>query len=167
MNLVNQSMKHRPSRPRLVEPPASKPLRRIPWKRAAAYATMAVGFFLLGLVPMWLKGRGYIGDREAAQQELRLVRMDSVLAAAVISADRGDYEPARQLASDFFTSIRTQIDRGDSSDLSGAQLEQMKFLLNNRDDIITLLARGDPAAANRLSDMYVAYRKVMNDVSKA
>jgi len=167
MNPANQSLKHAPSRPRLVEPPDPKPPRRIPWKRAALYAMIAVGFFLLGLVPMWLKGRQYIGEREAAQQELRLVRMDSVLAAAAIFADRGDYEPARQLASDFFTSLRSQIDRGGSSDLSPAQVEQVKFLLNNRDDIITLLARGDPAAANRLSDMYVAYRKVMNDVKKA
>lgn len=167
MNVANESMKHRPPRPRLVEPPSPKPPRRIPWKKAALYAGIGVGFFLLGLVPMWLKARQYISEREAAQQELRLVRMDSVLAAAVINADRGEYEPARQLASDFFTSIRAQIDRGGSSDLSPAQRQQVKFLLNNRDDIITLLARRDPAAAHRLSDMYVAYRKVMNDVSKA
>ncbi len=48
-----------------------------------------------------------------------------------------------------------------------AQLERVKFLLNKRDDIITLLARRDPAAANRLSDMYVAYRRAMNDVGSA
>jgi len=32
-----------------------------------------------------------------------------------------------------------------------------------RDEIITLLARSDPASADRLSDLYVSYRKNMTD----
>ena len=38
----------------------------------------------------------------------------------------------------------------------------MQPLFAGRDEIITLLARSDPASADRLSDLYVAYRKVMN-----
>ena len=33
--------------------------------------------------------------------------------------------------------------------------------MNDRDTLITLLARGDPASADRLSDLYSAYQKVM------
>ena len=36
--------------------------------------------------------------------------------------------------------------------------------LNQRDDVITLLARSDPASADRLSDLYVSYRAAVNDV---
>ena len=38
----------------------------------------------------------------------------------------------------------------------------MQPVFAGRDEIITLLARSDPASADRLSDLYVAYRKIMN-----
>lgn len=139
--------------------------RKIPWKRIALYAVLAVGFFLLGLIPMGLRARQYAEQREAAQHEVRLKQMETQLAAAVINADRGEYEPARQTASDFFTLLRSQIERGSNSDLSSLQRDRLKALLSQRDDIITLLARSDPAAVNHLSDIYVSYQKAMNDVS--
>ena len=136
----------------------------LPWQRIGLYLCLAVAFFLLGLVPMALRARDYAEEREAAQHEVRLKQMETQLAAAVINADRGEYEPARQTASDFFTSLRSQIDRGSESDLSSFQRDKLKVLLTQRDDVITLLARSDPAAVNRLSDMYVSYQKTMNDV---
>jgi hypothetical protein len=33
--------------------------------------------------------------------------------------------------------------------------------MNDRDNLITLLARSDPAPADRLSDLYLAYQKTM------
>lgn len=128
------------------------------------YLCLALAFFLLGLIPMALRARDYAEEREAAQHEVRLKQMETQLAAAVINADRGEYEPARQTASDFFTSLRSQIDRGSESDLSSFQRDKLKVLLTQRDDVITLLARSDPAAVNRLSEMYVTYQKTMNDV---
>jgi hypothetical protein len=88
--------------------------------------------------------------------------MQGNLASAVIDARRGDYEPARQAASQFFTSLRAEIDKGDASDLTQAQRAGLPPLFAGRDEVITLLARSDPAAADRLADLYVAYRKVMN-----
>ena len=41
------------------------------------------------------------------------------------------------------------------------QREGVRPLLDQRDEMVTLLARGDPAAADRLSDLYSAYREVM------
>jgi len=35
-------------------------------------------------------------------------------------------------------------------------------LMTDRDNLITLLARSDPAAADRLSDLYLSYQKVMS-----
>jgi hypothetical protein len=65
---------------------------------------------------------------------------------------------ARQAASDFFTFLRAEIDRGDDTALSPAQREEVQLLFIQRDEIITLLARSDPAAVDRLSDLYGLYR---------
>jgi hypothetical protein len=137
----------------------------MPWKRIALYSVLAVVFFLMGLIPMALRARQYSEEREAAQHEVRLKQMETQLAAAVINADRGEYEPARQTTSDFFATLRSQIDRGPESDLSSFQRDRLRALLSERDDVITLLARSDPAAVSRLSDIYVSYQKAMNDVS--
>ncbi|MGQ0761069.1 MAG: hypothetical protein ACT4OT_03495 [Acidobacteriota bacterium] len=135
---------------------------QVPWRRVGIYVVIGLGLVLLGAVPMWVAGWQNAAEREAAQHELRLSQMENRLSAAVIDARRGEYEPARQTASDFFTSLRDQIDRDAQSDLSTSQREGLKPLLAQRDDIITLLARNDPAAADRLSDIYAAYRKTMN-----
>jgi hypothetical protein len=166
MSAVNDSTNNKTNRrPRLVVPATDKPTtRNVPWKRIALYAVLAVGFFAMGLIPMAFRARQYAEEREAAQHEVRLKQMETQLAAAVINADRGEYEPARQTASDFFTSLRSQIDRGPESDLSGLQRERLRALLSQRDDVITLLARSDPAAVTRLSDIYATYQKAMNDI---
>jgi hypothetical protein len=117
--------------------------------------------FLLGLIPMWLKARESARGLAEAEHQLLLVRMQSNLASAVIDARRGDYEPARQAASQFFTSLSAEIDKGNASDFTQAQREGMQPLLTKRDDIITLLARSDPASADRLSDLFVSYRGIM------
>lgn len=155
--------------PRLVTTP-DKPISEgtsgfsVPWRRVGIYAVLALGFFLLGAVPMWLRARQNATERETAQHELRLNQLENRLMAATIDARRGDYEPARQTASDFFTSLRSQIDQGAASDLSEVQRGSLKAILAQRDEIITLLARNDPAAADRLSNLYANYRKTMSDV---
>ena len=132
-------------------------------RRFAAYAGVLLAVFLLGFVPMWLKANERARSLAAAEQQLSLARMQSNLASAVIDARRGDYEPARQAASQFFTSLRQEVDKGDASILTRAQIEGAGALFTPRDEIITLLARSDPASADRLSDLYVAYRKVMGE----
>jgi hypothetical protein len=46
-----------------------------------------------------------------------------------------------QPASQFFTSLRAEIDKGDTSDFTKDQREGMKTLFTGRDEVITLLAR--------------------------
>lgn len=141
------------------EPVRSPPARR----RFIVYAGVLLIGFLLGFVPMWLKARGCADSLAGAERQLNLARMQSNLASAVIDSRRGDYEPARQSISQFFTSLRAEIDKGDTSTLTRAQRGGVEPLFTGRDEIITLLARSDPAAAERLSDLYVSYRQVMND----
>lgn len=131
-------------------------------RRVTIYAVLVLVAFLLGVVPMWLKYRECSASLSQAERQLSLTRRENTLASAIIDARRGDYEPARQAASGFFTSLRAETDRGNESALSQAQREGVQVLFNQRDEIITLLARGDPAVLDRLSDLYVSYREIMN-----
>ena len=49
--------------------------------RFAIYATVVFGAFVLGFVPMWLTARTRAGERDAAQQALRLAQIENRLAA--------------------------------------------------------------------------------------
>jgi hypothetical protein len=134
------------------------------FRRAGIYIGVALVVFLLGLVPMWLKAREASGQRDAARRELRLSQTQGTLASAALDARRGEYETARQTASDFFTTLRGELEAGEESPLNARQRAAAAPLLKRRDDIITLLARSDPAAADRLSDLYVSYRAAVNDM---
>ena len=131
-------------------------------RRIVISAGVLLVVFLLGFIPMWLKARQSANSLAATERQLTLVRMQSNLASAVIDARRGDYEPARQTASQFFNSLSAEIDKGDDSSFTAAQRTGLQALFTRRDELITLLARSDPASADRLSDLYVAYRKVMS-----
>jgi hypothetical protein len=65
--------------------------------------------------------------------------MNSYQSQAAIDARRGDYESARQAASDFFTALRAETDSGAASALSQMQRERVLPQLTRRDEIITLL----------------------------
>lgn len=139
------------------EPVKSTPMLR----RFIIYAAVLLVVFLLGFVPMWLQARASAGRLADSERRLTLVGMQANLASAAIDARRGDYEPARQAASQFFTTLRAEIDGGDTLGFTQAQRAAAQPLLAGRDEIITLLARSDPASADRLVDLYVAYRKAV------
>lgn len=126
-------------------------------QRYLIYAGVLLVVFLLGLIPMWLKARTAASSLAETEHQLVLCKTQSDLASAVIDARRGDYEPARQALSRFFTSLSA-----DASNYTEAQRNGLQPLFAGRDELITLLARNDPASADRLSDLFVAYRKVMN-----
>ena len=131
-------------------------------KRVGIYAAVLLAGLLLGFVPVWVKSRQCAGSLAETGRHLWLARMQSGLASAAIDARRGDYEPARQAASQFFTSLRAEADRGEASALTPAQRGGVEPLFVARDEIITLLARNDPASADRLSDLYASYRKIVS-----
>ena len=140
------------------KPVTSTPLTR--W--VIFYAALLLIAFLLGFVLMWLKSRECSASLSEAEHQSNLARIQNALVSAIIEASLDDYELARQAASDFFTLLRAEIDRGDDAALSPAQRKGAQRLFIHRDEIITLLARSDPATVDRLSDLYGSYRKVMN-----
>ena len=128
-------------------------------RRVILYAAVLLVVFLLGLVPMWMTARTRAEERDAAQAALRISTLQNTLASAAIDARRGEYEPARQAASDFFTNLGTEIARGPDSVFNETQRDNLRAMFAARDDTITLLARNDPASADRLVELYNTYRQ--------
>jgi hypothetical protein len=131
-------------------------------RRFVIYVALLLLAFLLGLVPMWWVNSRCSSSLAEAERQTSLARMENSLASAAIYAERGDYETARLAASDFFTALRTVTANGVDSGLSEAEIAGLQPLLTRRDEIVTLLARGDTASADLLSDLYVSYRELVN-----
>ena len=136
-----------------------KPTHRI--RRFFIHVALLLVAFLLGFVPMWWLNARCSGTLSAAERRSSLVNMQNALGSAAIDARRGEFEAARQAASDFFTFLRAETDKGADSVLSQAQIDAAEPLFAQRDQVITLLARGDGAAADMLTDLYVAYRRLV------
>ena len=138
-----------------------RPVKSTPlMQRVLIYAVVLLIVFLVGFVPMWLKARTASQRLSETEGHLTLARIQNNLASAVIDARRGEYEPARQAVSEFFTTMQAEIAKADSSTYTPAQREQLQQLFAGRDELITLLARSDPASADRLTALFVAYRKM-------
>jgi hypothetical protein len=130
-------------------------------RRLILYAAVLLFVFLIGLVPMWMTARGRARERDTALATLRISMLQNTLGNAAIDARRGEYEVARQAASDFFTNLQAEIDRGRDSVFTETQRSNLRALFDSRDDAITLLARSDPASADRLLVLYVKYRQAL------
>jgi hypothetical protein len=129
--------------------------------RFIVYLALLLVAFLLGFVPMWIKSRACASRLAEAERKSSLARMENSLAFAAMDALRGDFETARVAASDFFTVLRAATSTDIDSALSQAQKDGARPLLAQRDQIITLLSRGDVASVDLLSDLYVSYRELM------
>ena len=131
-------------------------------RRLIVYAAVLLVVFLAGLVPMWLTSRTHARERDAAQAALRVSNLQNSLANAAIDARRGEYEAARQAASDFFTNLGAEVVAlGRDSVFNEGQRTALRSMFDTRDDTITLLARSDPASADRLVDLYTKYRQAI------
>jgi len=133
-----------------------------PMRRFVFYVVLLIAAFLGGFIWMGLKYRACSATLSEAERQSSLVRMENTLAAATIDAQRGEYETARLTASDFFTFLRAETDKGVDSALSQAQIDGAQPLFAQRDQAITLLSRGDVASADLLSDLYVAFRTLVS-----
>ena len=122
--------------------------------------TLLVGF-LIGFVPMWVRARQRTSERDQARHKLQTSDLENQLSAAALDSRRGQYETARKELSGFFTSLNTIMDRKDDTDISPEQLKSVQPLFSERDALITLLARNDPASADRLLDLDLSLRKAL------
>jgi hypothetical protein len=121
------------------------------------FAGVVLLAFLVGFVPMWLSNRQLSSDLADRDKQLQRSRIQRSLAAATIYARRGEYETARQNTSSFFTEVRAEMDKGNEGVLTEQERIALNRVMAERDEVITLLSRNDPAAAERLSNVFVEY----------
>ena len=143
-----------------MDHPASHPVLTPAQPRSSQLKTYAIWFLaglLIGLIPMGIRLVQTQTERNALQQQLQVANLELNLASAALMARHGDYTAARDSASRFFDDARKAVDSpGDA--LTAAQLTHLRATLAERDALITLLARGDAAGAERATTMYVAHK---------
>ncbi len=132
--------------------PRSRPIK--------IYGIWFLAGLLIGLIPTGVRLFQTQRERDALDQQLRVANLEMNLSSAAVLARHGDYTAARDSASRFFSDARQAIDSRDHR-LTAAQLSYLQSALAERDALITLLARGDPAGAERLTTMYVAHRAAL------
>ncbi len=109
--------------------------------------------FVAAMVTQVLRTRGVRAELAAARAENARLHTETYVGAAAAEAIQGRYEPARQLASRFFTDLQTRM-----LALPTEQRGSIQALLDRRDATITLLSRGDPAAGPALVRLVTDYR---------
>ena len=138
------------------QPAAASPTR----PRLAQFKAYGIWFvvgLLIGLLPTTVRLIQTQRERDTLQRQVQVASLEMNLASAALMARHGDYTAARDAASLFFSDAGRAVDGGDDL-LSAAQRTYLQSALAERDALITLLARGDPAGAERSTAMYVAYR---------
>jgi hypothetical protein len=110
---------------------------------------------------MWLKGGRRATERDAALRHAKVLELEATLGRAAIDARRGEYELARQTASEFFNFLTEEVRKAGGSSFNPAQQANLEALLKERNDLITLLPRSDLASAERLADIHVAFPKAL------
>ena len=127
---------------------SQKTLRRTAW-----VAGLMLLAFLVGYIPAWLSASGYEYERNVLENQARVHSIRHTLASAIVHADRGRFDDARTEASNFFSALRAEYDDG-SSALDPKAKEDIGKMLARRDDVITMLARGERAGADMLADWH-------------
>lgn len=104
--------------------------------------------FLVGLLPGTVIAWQQHNSSDSAQREVAMYRIRDQAGMSAMYARRGEYDRARVLASSMFGSMRARVDQqnGDAS-----SLDQLRQILAERDEIITLLARSDAARSDAAS----------------
>ena len=121
------------------------------WMLFAGIAIVLV--FVAAMVTQVLRTRAVRAELAAVRAENARLHTETYIGAAAAEALQGRYEPARQSASRFFTDLQTRM-LALPADERGA----IQALLDRRDATITLLSRGDPAAAPALVRLVTDYR---------
>lgn len=131
--------------------------------RWGIFAIALIIAFLVGFIPMYMKANDYAAEHEVTKKTLTRSEIGNLISKAIVDAKRGEYEPARQNTSDFFTRLDAEIKNGENGAYPAAQNEKLKSVFTDRDAIITLLARRDPASVERLTDIYLIYRQAVGE----
>ena len=114
--------------------------------------------FLIGFVPSWMRARSLDRELTETRHELAIARLQGRLGASLAEAQRSNYERARQLMTGFFTGLQQNLPRVEDP----AQRRELQAILQQRDEIITLLSRAEPESTQRLMLLDTRYFAAMD-----
>ncbi len=114
--------------------------------------------FLVGFGWQFGRAHSLAGQLDQTRRELTFQRMEAMLGAATIEAQRGDFEPARELTSSFFTQLQVAANQAPA-----AGQPQLQQILALRDQLITELSRSDPGSGAVLAQLFVKYRTAVGE----
>lgn len=129
----------------------------------AIAAVALVAAFALGFFPQWSRARTLAAERDAARQELRFARMEGVLGAALAESLRSNYERSRQLMTGFFTELQRRV--GEVEDAT--RRRELEAILEQRDEVVTLLSRAEPESTQRVMLIYTRYFAAMDPAGRS
>ncbi|HEU4630194.1 MAG TPA: hypothetical protein VFS08_10655 [Gemmatimonadaceae bacterium] len=132
--------------------PRSRPRR---WQLYLGIAIVLV--FIAAMVTQYVRTQRVRDELARTRLALAVATSEATLYAAAVDAQQGRYEPARQLASRFFTHLQQRVLNASVADRAALQA-----ILDQRDAIITLLSRADPAAVNALARLATRYRTLLH-----
>lgn len=117
---------------------------------------LALGL-LLGSAVQFARGERLDRRVDDGARALTAARVEVALAGAVAEAQAGNHELARQRASEFYTGLQRRL----APVLTGPAAAGAQRLLVQRDAVVTLLARGDPASPSVLRRLWTDYRALV------
>jgi hypothetical protein len=132
-------------------------------KRFAIVIGLMLTAYLVGFVPGWLSANE-LEARLARSKELNGAHaLKADLAAASLHSSQGRFEEAIVAAGSFFDKLDKEIVAGGGILNNEPALgEAAANMLARRDEIVTMLARGDPAASGVLVGWYFELEQVTN-----
>lgn len=131
-------------------------------QRGLAVAGAIVLAFAVGFVWQYTRAEATADRLEQAERELTFATLEATLGAAAVEVQRGAYEPARRLTSDFFTGLQHGI-----GEASAEQRRELEPILDRRDRLITLLSRGEPEGRDLLVQTYRRFRVIVGGPERA
>ena len=151
-----------PPSPGAGVPPAGRPSTSAPPTRLKQFKLNGIVFIvglLVGLIPLSIGAFQLQRERNELRDRLGSAELANSLGSAAVLARHGDYPAALEEASEFYSRAAARLDPAASR--PPAEVSTLQSLMTDRDAVIALLARSDPAGADRLAAMYIAYRAGM------
>lgn len=122
------------------------------WVSVAALLGLLVGYLV-----QYARVQSLQDDLTTSTRALDAAQLEATLSGAVIEAQSGRYEVARQRASDFYTGLQRRL----LPAMESEQQTEARLMLAERDSIITSLARNDPTTSGSLALVLVRFRETI------
>jgi len=134
-----------------LEKPAGRQTSRL--KKVIIALVVLAAVYLLGYLPSYWSARTAEKRWAQLEQQSSLVRLHGQLGMASFEANRNNYHNAAEYSNLFFNGLKTTIDKTSDAALK----EKLQAVSASGDQITEYLAKADPAAKEKLAQMYADF----------